>query len=248
MPSESLLADAALVHAEVELGAELLMRYTGATTIESAECRSEDGGGWLHRLHFSDRPRSYDELSDALVAIEIHKKARCFVALLDDAGCTSGKIMLYPLQSGNLKVHTKGAWKRTWPPGPSELLIPGLERLSKELRVDFAIDVHSGGEGKRKREPIRTIYDEPTTAPPQQPPSKKKKKPTPSASSRQDHPIDSAAGGSVFAEKALDAIRRSHEEAMHAKDETIKALTSALVLKDELIRTQAALIGALQKS
>ena len=37
------------------------------------------------------------------------------------------------------------------------LLIPGLKRLSKQLRVDFAINVHSG-EGKRKRKPVRSIY------------------------------------------------------------------------------------------
>jgi hypothetical protein len=39
------------------------------------------------------------------------------------------------------------------------LLIPGLKRLSKQLHVDFAINVH-GTDGKRKRQPTRSIYEE----------------------------------------------------------------------------------------
>ena len=50
-----------------------------------------------------------------------------------------------------------------------------------------------------------------------------------------------------FADKALDAINKSHAEAMAAKDKTIEALTAALVTKDELVRAQAALIAALQR-
>ena len=36
---------------------------------------------------------------------------------------------------------------------------PTLKRLNNQLRVDFAIDVH-GRDGKRKREPTRSVYEE----------------------------------------------------------------------------------------
>ena len=39
------------------------------------------------------------------------------------------------------------------------MLIPGLKRLSHQLHVDFAVNVH-GTDGKRKREPVRSIYEE----------------------------------------------------------------------------------------
>jgi hypothetical protein len=44
---------------------------------------------------------------------------------------------------------------KTEPP----MLIPGFKRLSRQLQVDFSINVH-GGEGKRRREPVRSIYED----------------------------------------------------------------------------------------
>ena len=231
MPSDSLPADSALVHSDIEIDPELLARYTGAATIVMAECWAEDGGGWTHRLHFADKQTSYDKLSEAMVAIEIHKKSRCFTVLLDDAGRTSGKISINPAPLDPTAFKSM----RPWPPGPSDLLIPGLERLSKELKVDFVVDVH-GRDGKRHRKQSSTVYEElpaPHAAKAALPPKKAKAQPR---------------HGDGFAEKALDAIHQSHKEAMQSKDETIRALTNALVLKDELTRTQAALIGALQRN
>ena len=43
--------------------------------------------------------------------------------------------------------------------GEESLLTPCLRRLSNQLHVDFAADVR-GVEGKRKREPTRSIYEE----------------------------------------------------------------------------------------
>jgi hypothetical protein len=40
-----------------------------------------------------------------------------------------------------------------------QLLIPGFKRLSRQLQVDFSVNVH-GSEGKRRREPVRSIYEE----------------------------------------------------------------------------------------
>jgi hypothetical protein len=237
MPSDSLLTESALVCTAAELDPELLARYTGAETIDTTERKQEHGGGWLHWLHFKDKKRSYDELNEALVAIEIHKKARCFLALLDDGGCTGGKIILNPSS-----FDPDASVKRSWPPGPSDLLIPGMERLSKELKIDFAVNVHNV-DGKRRRGQVKTIYDDSAEATSQtkaatnikQSPSKKTK-PTPKP---QQH--------DMFAEKALDTISQSHKETLQAKEETINALTNALFIKDELVRTQAALINALQK-
>ena len=49
---------------------------------------------------------------------------------------------------------TKPAHKEETP-----MLIPGFKRLSRQLQVDFSVNVH-GGEGKRRREPVRSIYEE----------------------------------------------------------------------------------------
>ena len=40
-----------------------------------------------------------------------------------------------------------------------QLLIPGFKRLSRQLQVDFSVNVH-GSEGKRRREPVRSIYED----------------------------------------------------------------------------------------
>ena len=71
-------------------------------------------------------------------------------------------------------VHTNDVWRtnETLPPRKrkdedrktpqrpeKQMLIPGFKRLSRQLQVDFAVNVH-GGEGKRKREPVRSIYEE----------------------------------------------------------------------------------------
>jgi hypothetical protein len=66
----------------------------------------------------------------------------------------------------------------------------------------------------------------------------------PKQTKQNDKPFDAV---SVFAEKALEAVVKSHAEAIASKDETIRALTSALASRDEIIETQGALIVALQR-
>ena len=66
-------------------------------------------------------------------------------------------------------VRTNEVWRpnETLPPRKrkdenrpeKQMLIPGFKRLSRQLQVDFAVNVH-GGEGKRRREPVRSIYEE----------------------------------------------------------------------------------------
>ena len=51
------------------------------------------------------------------------------------------------------------AYWASWQEEDVTMLIPGLKRLSHQLHVDFAVNVH-GTDGKRKREPVRSIYEE----------------------------------------------------------------------------------------
>jgi hypothetical protein len=197
MPSDISPSHIALIHSSASIPVELIYRYMGATDIQTTEHKE----CWAYRIETST---SYDQLSDALIAIEIHIKARCFIPILDDNGSTNGKIILNPPE------------KR----GPSDLLIPGMKRLSKELEVDFIAPVH-GSEGKRKRGLPKTIYDE------------ENRKRIKAKQSKHNEQSESA---SYWRAKAMEA-----------KDETIKALNDALVLKEDLVRTQAALISVLQR-
>ena len=115
-----------------------------------------------------------------------------------------------------------------WKTGDADLLIPGFRRLSKQLKVDFAYNVHDAGDGKRKREQ----KPQETTAPAPPPTKKAAVKPVKE---------ETAKTGSIasFAQIALDAVTKSHADAIAAKDDTIRALTAALVAKDELINAQA---------
>ena len=235
MPSNALPVSTALISTDVEIDPEVIARYTGAATIDTAERKEEDGRGWLHLLRFNDKPRSYDQLNEAMVAVEIHMKSRCFSSLLDDAGRTNGKLVLNPEELNPREFRSI----KKWPTGPSDLLIPGLERLSKQLKVNFASDVH-GGDGKRSRAKVKTSYNETANVYGGTHATSPTKKTT-------TLPQRHSNNRGSFSEKALDALNLSHKEALLSKDKTIETLSNALVLKDELIHTQAALISALQK-
>lgn len=209
MPATS-SSQTALVHSSVALNLDILAKYTGAGSIKSFELSK---GTWLYLIECPEA-KQYDDFNEALIATEIHLKSKCFLPILDDAGRTDGKIILNPPQDPSFRP--------AWPTSPSELLIPGLKRLSKQLQVDFAINVH-GSEGSRKREKVRTIYDE------EDKPVQKKK--TTKRARTDDH--------------ALEAMRRSHAEELAAKDRTIHALKTAMAATSELIKSQAALIAKL---
>jgi hypothetical protein len=246
MPVDS-TATTAIAYANTQVDPNILAKYTNAVDIQSTPYDK----GWLYHIECRN-PRTYDEFSEALTATEIHLKTRCFLPILDDGGSTNGKIILNPPKDAFMA-----------PRDENDLLIPGLKRLSKQLKVDFATNVH-GSEGKRRREKTRTIYDEdvlPETKKPYKPRvvaakphedthSFTEKKPKersspPPTTERAADPINERPYS--FAEKALDAINDSHAQAVAAKDETIRALTSALAMKDDLLRTQASLIALLQR-
>jgi hypothetical protein len=103
----------------------------------------------------------------------------------------------------------------------------GLERLCKQLEVDFAVSVHGPEGTKRRREPAQSIYKELADT--------EEKKP-------RRAPPTKRANNAVVLEAMLEA-----------KNEAMQALRAALAAKDETlracqdtIRTQEALIVALQ--
>jgi hypothetical protein len=222
MPVDSTSTNA-LAFASIQVDPRVLSKCTNAVAIYYAPYDK----GWLYRIE-CHRPKTYDEFNEALIATERILKASCFIPILDDSGSTDGRIMLNPPKD---TFKATEVWRRL--PKEDDQLIPGLERLSKQLRVDFATNAHSG-EGKRKREQTKTVYDEESAAIPRH-------KKTPKARKAMDE------SHTPFVEKALDAVNESHAEAMAAKDETIRALTSALAMKEELVNTQASLIAILQR-
>jgi len=245
MPVDS-TSTTALAFASLQVDPNILSKYTHAVTIHSAP----HDNGWLYRIECKE-PKAYDAFSEALTATEIHLKTRCFLPILDDGGRTNGKIVLNPPSEA---FQPTSVWRQPLAPqNENNLLIPGLKRLSKQLQVDFASNVH-GSEGKRKREPTRTIYEENVEV---KKPAKVRK-PTPDRDASpiaekppkpatEPQPAKPTTTEYSFAEKALDAVNASHTEAMAAKDETIRALTSALAMREDLVRTQASLIALLQR-
>ena len=270
MPVDS-TSTAALAYANIEVDPNILSKYTHAVAIYSAP----HDKGWLYRIECKE-PKAYDAFSEALTATEIHLKGRCFLPILDDGGRTHGKIVLNPSKDvfestsvwrQPLAPQNENLQNENRPPTPqptssqdenqplassqneNELLIPGLKRLSKQLRVDFATNVH-GSEGKRRRDPTRTIYEENALSEAKPPATKKARAATKCTDGDAAVPEKAAPKSKAeysFAEKALDAVNALHAEAVAAKDETIRTLTSALAMREELVRTQASLIALLQR-
>ena len=151
------------------------------------------------------------------------------------------------------------------------LLAPYLRRLNNQLRVDFAVDIHCT-EGKRKREPTRSVYEEAVMKTKEKTTkgktTKRRMKKTPSTAEAEKDNMEimmnaaaslnqlrirstRAESPSVGAETTPIAektsIMKSHEEALASKDYIIKSITATLETKDELIRTQSMLISIMQK-
>jgi hypothetical protein len=208
-------AKTALVHSVERIEPELIAKHTNAAKIR---CTKHENG-WLYGIECKE-VRDFDTFTTALEAIEQELgRGRVFTPILDDSGSTEGRIIL------NQPFPTKA--ELVWKAGDDDLLIPGLRRLSKQLKVDFAYNVHDAGEGKRKREQKPPQAFEPAPPPP------KKIATKPKDESKHDTGITS------FAQSALDAVTKAHADALAAKDDTIRALTAALVSKDELINAQA---------
>ena len=166
------------------------------------------------------------------------------------------------------------------PPSPtktdqSQLLIPGFKRLSRQLQVDFSVNVH-GSEGKRRREPVRSIYEEAALEA-----NKKKRvrrqqaKKTTQSTDNESSDFDedeimkhaellaSLSGqetpdAKVVAKpsyqtpsilnaltRAMDIVTRAHTHTIQAKDDTIRAMETTTKALQETIASQTALIAEL---
>jgi hypothetical protein len=136
------------------------------------------------------------------------------------------------------------------------LLIPGLKRLSRQLHVDFAINIH-GSEGKRKREQRRSVYEEASInhAEKLERLRQKRMKLKNDTSDSSDYnesddsvPKTTPKDFTPTPKKMMDTLTTAHTAALASKDEVIKSMlqshTAALAAKDALIAT---LIEALKK-
>jgi hypothetical protein len=154
-----------------------------------------------------------------------------------------------PETSNDIKVrHTETPYK---PENPQQL-IPGFKRLSRQLQVNFSTNVH-GSEGKRRREPVRSIYEEAAIEI-----ATKKKRPyvrkitpitTDDSSEMEENEIthelkNKSKTSEVLSAlaQAMDAITQAHGQAMNSKDETIRALKATTQAIKDTIKAQTALI------
>ena len=174
MPSMMSASNTALVRMKEHIDPCILSKYMEADRILQKRISDSE---WLVVLDFGENQKTYEELERSMKAMEAKPIADetspispttpasdLFMPLFDDGGMTNGKIMLQP--SFSQEFIPDITWKAeptalVHPPkdDATTMLIPSLRRLSNQLRVDFTSNVH-GAEGKRRREPTRSIYEE----------------------------------------------------------------------------------------
>jgi hypothetical protein len=174
MPSEDTTSTTAIVLARSKVDMHLFGQFVGSEIVVSRK----SGSNWLYVLK-GDTKKSFHEFEMAINTLESHLRTPhqhepLFLPVLEAEHQTSDRVILgtpgLPLLNEVFDALQASNQTEFWrmnstvPPRKraipdSALLIPGLKRLSKQLRVDFNANVH-GGEGKRKREPTRSIYEE----------------------------------------------------------------------------------------
>ena len=273
MPSEDARSPVAIVLARSKIDPSLFGQYAGTETVIS----KMHGENWLFVLK-GEVKRSFDEFERAINALDAHIGGKD-TNFLPVSG-SPDKVLLgvpgSPLlgeildeATGRLKEDQIEVWrmKNTVPPrkravpaaeAREEMLIPGLKRLSKQLRVDFAISVHSS-EGKRKREPTRSIYEEAVVVESARGGKKGGKQRKARKERREDFSEISEIDETEFTKsntpemsKIIESVSTAHAAALEAKNEIIRSMmeshAAAIQSKDEIIRTQAALIATLKES
>ena len=160
----------ALVHTTCKLDSALFGQFMG---IETVGRKQHTEIGWLYILQ-SNTPRSYEQLAHGLLQLDTYLSRGGGQSVIipltenqDDKICLGDEHALFHelLDSAGNFSNTTEVWRmvETRPPRKrvvqQDMLIPGLKRMSHQLRVDFAVNVH-GTDGKRKREPVRSIYEE----------------------------------------------------------------------------------------
>jgi hypothetical protein len=229
MPSEETTSTVAIVQTRCNVTPSLFGQYIGTETVISRKYKD----GWLYVLKH-ETPKTFNYFDEAIAKLDQHlkteHKAKESFFIADSE--TTDKVLIGVSGSVYMsKIFDKktqqlrrsvDVWRMqsTVPPRKRSakadpLLIPGLKRLSKQLHVDFAINVH-GGEGKRKREPTRSIYEEM---------DKREKKPK-----------------RAYVKKEKPSL----PPAPIMSEELIKLMHTTMAMKDKLIETQATIIATLQ--
>jgi hypothetical protein len=168
----------ALIHAKSRIDPVLFGQYMNVETVVTKE---HPGNGWVYLLR-SESAQTYENLDKGLQELDqyLRRTIPCtetqFQPIGDEQECIvlGGSHVLFSeliQPTGNFQSGVD-VWRMngTLPPrkrisadtagNPDiQLLIPGFKRLSRQLQVDFCINVH-GSEGKRRREPVRSIYEE----------------------------------------------------------------------------------------
>jgi hypothetical protein len=246
MPSEEATSTVAIVRTRCKMEAALFGQYVGCDTVISR--RHNTAGSWIHVLNHNETPKTFDEFHTAIMRLDDFLMARghgepsFFLSVSETTGDKvligiSGTPLFHQLfdeRTGQFRKSVE-VWRMesTMPPrkrptpSASTLLIPGLTRLSKQLHVDFAINVH-GGEGKRERKRPLTIYMDKRF---QQQPTKKR---TLSTTKKQKLPITSS-------DEASDTVLLLSNN----KEELIRSMQATIEMKEKLINTQTALIATL---
>ena len=269
MPSEQATSTVAIVLSRSKVDSPLFGQYVGSETVISKKHET----GWLYVLK-SDAARSFDAFEDAINGLDTHlqmitSQTASFFLPVDTQ--TKDKILIgvsgspfmneiFDKRSGLFKKSVD-VWRMQSivPPrkravgNADSLLIPGLKRLSRQLHVDFAINIH-GSEGKRKREQRRSVYEEASTNHAEklerlrQKRMKLKNDEDTSELSDYSESDDSIPKTPPKKTPTPQKMMDIHAAALASKDDVIKSMleshTAALAAKDVLIAT---LIVALKK-
>ena len=178
------LSHTALVHTKCRIEPTMFGQFIGVETVVS----KKHHGGWLYLLR-SDHTQTYEALEEKLKRLNANISQEKLFHVIGPrgdiivlGGCHT---LLQELINPNGEFCAGvDVWRTntTLPPrkrvissdkeddrttpsppppkaDPSQMLIPGFKRLSRQLQVDFSVNVH-GSEGKRRREPVRSIYEE----------------------------------------------------------------------------------------
>ena len=219
MPSETATSTVAIALTSIAVDPALFGQYVGAETVISKK-RTAD---WLYVLWCSSA-KTFSAFEKGVDALDAHhfpqrqgarKGDTLFLPVLGIDSQTTDRVLIgvvgcsfldeiFDEKAGQFKPCVD-VWRAHSAVDTS--LIPGMHRLSRQLHVDFAINVH-GGEGKRKRQPTRSIYRDTATMD-QKPATKKKTLITKSRASSKDELI------------------KTMQAEMAAKDALISELTAA---------------------
>ena len=168
----------ALIHAKSRIDPVLFGQYLNVETVVTKE---HPGNGWVYLLR-SESTQTFEALDTCLKQLDAYllRTIPTTETQFEIIGPEQERIVLggnHALFSELIKTNTGefqagvDVWRMngTLPPrkrifasatgADMQLLIPGFKRLSRQLQVDFCINVH-GSEGKRRREPVRSIYEE----------------------------------------------------------------------------------------